>query len=160
MKKKPQHLVIKIHVFLFSRKGSIFSRCERDRRRQTETEGNKCKPPRWPITSLLLTIPSCVIFKDTQLEARCGLFCGTLPQWGAQPLAGTLCDWSNNFWPLQAESNTRLRQSVSHVSICICHFITPTHFRSTTWQVSLIFTGACCAVNLRVTVRSRGNRPQ
>ena len=41
--------------------------------------------------------------------------------------------------------------------ICIYHFKTPTHFRSTTWLLPLIFTGASCAENLSLTARSRVN---
>ena len=45
-----------------------------------------------------------------------------LSQWGNRPLAGTLYDWKNVFWP-QAEINLKLRQPISHVGICIYHNI-------------------------------------
>ena len=40
---------------------------------------------------------------------------------------------------------TAARLTKSHVGICIYHFTTPTHFRSTTWLLPLIYTGASYA---------------
>ena len=50
--------------------------------------------------------------------------------------------------------------TASHVGICIYHFITPVHFRSTTWLLPFIFIGASCAENLWLTARSRINMQQ
>ena len=60
-------------------------------------------------------------------------------------------------WLLQAETDFKLRPPLSHLGICIYHFITPTHFPLTTWLLPLIFTGASCAENLWLTARSRVN---
>ena len=74
------------------------------------------------------------------------------PQWGAQSLAGTpvTASWD---W-LKIDS---LRLSVSHVGICIYHFITPTNFWSTMILLPLIFTCASCEKNIWLTARSRVN---
>ena len=67
--------------------------------------------------------------------------------------------WLTEFlWP-QAETDSRLRLTlpVSLVGIWIHHFITPTHFRSTTWLLPLFFTCAYCAENLWLTALSRVN---
>ena len=56
-----------------------------------------------------------------------------------------------------SHSRLRLRHSVAHVSICFNHFITPTHFRSTTWLLPLIFTVVFSFENLWLTARSREN---
>ena len=51
----------------------------------------------------------------------------------------------------------KTKTPVSHMGICIYHFITPTHFRSTTWLLPVIFTGASWAENLWLTAQSRAN---
>ena len=63
---------------------------------------------------------------------------------GCQALAVTLREWPKFFWPL-AETDFRLRLYVLHIGIYIYHFITPIHFRSTTWRQPLIYTGVSCA---------------
>ena len=46
-------------------------------------------------------------------------------------------------------------QPISHAGICIYHFVTSTHFRSTIWLLPLIFIGASSVENLWLTVRSK-----
>ena len=134
---------------------------------ERQKEGNEWKLSHWPITSLLLTISRCIMFKtplssysasrpgSTQLEARCGAFCWTLPQRGGGPtLAGALRDRPNLFWP-QEETDSRLRLPVSHIGIYIYHFITLTHFSLITWQLPLILTSTFCVENLWLSARPR-----
>ena len=91
--------------------------------------------PHWPITSLDHTMLSA-----TQLKTCCGPLCGMLLQQSVQPLTGTLHDWPNLFW-LQSWDWFKTETPLSHVDICIYHFITPTHFCSTMWLLPLIYTG-------------------
>ena len=60
-------------------------------------------------------------------------------------------------WQQAMTPRLRLTPPVSHVGIYINHFITPTHFRSTTWLLLLIFPGESCAENLRFMAQSGVN---
>ena len=125
---------------------------------ETETVGGEDRLLSWPITTSshkhtkapLRTSASQP--EGTQPEARCGPCYRTLPKRGTQPLTDALHDWPYADAP------------VSYVGICIYHFITSTHFRSTTWLLSLIFTGASCVENFWLMAQSNGspggNTPQ
>ena len=64
--------------------------------------------------------------------------------------------------PSRTPSHSRLRLTlpVSHMDICIYHFITSTNFHSTIWLLSLIFTGASCAENFWLRAQSKVNTQQ
>ena len=81
---------------------------------------------------------------------------GPRPNQGAQPLASAVIDCISS----DCKWDWLKTHSVSHVGIFIYHFIIPPHFRSTTWLLPLIFTGASCEENLWLTVRSRVNMQQ
>ena len=91
-----------------------------------------------------MTIPCNVIFKAPLSSSQQKSPYGPLAAWGTQPLAGALRELPNLFWP-QADTVSRLRFLVSHVGICLYHFLKPTHFRSTKWLLLLIYTCASCA---------------
>ena len=76
--------------------------------------------------------------------------------WGSNgtPSHSLALPWLTALFWRQAETDSRLTQPVLHVGIWIHHFITPTHFRSTTWLLLLIFTGAPGAENLWLMARS------
>ena len=135
---------------------------ETDWQRETKTD---CYTDPW---LLLLTI-YCVIFKaplSTSSASRPGSgYSIGGPLWavlrdvisvGHPAIYWHSHDRLNLFWP-QAEPVSRLTPPVSHMNIYIYHFITPTHFRSTTWLLPLIFTGASCAENLWLTAWLRVN---
>ena len=132
---------------------SNLCRCVRDRDRDSVGKDSLLY---WPII-LLLTIPGCVILKipfsttsasqpvGTQPLAHCGPLSRTLLQRGAPATCWHSCD------------KLRLSQDwllVSHMGVCIYHFIRPTNFQSTTWPFPLIFTCASCAENICLTARS------
>ena len=122
---------------------------------QKETNGD-CHIGPWFL--LLLAIQHYVIFKaplSTSASQLVGYSTGSpLPQQSAQPLGSALVTAS---WDWLKTESPKLTLPVSHMGICIYHFITPTHFRSTTWLLLLIFTGASCAENLWLTTQSRVN---
>ena len=148
-------------VFLFFWKGSNTLLCERDKL----MEGDEWRLSHWPMTILLLIIPRCVIFKallgtssaprprevgDTQSKVH----------WNQGLTAGRPdTRWcSRNH--LRRLTQHCLRLSVSHVDICIYHFIIPAHLCSKTWLLLLIFTGASCGRNLWLKAWWRINNQQ
>ena len=102
-----------------------------------------------------MTIPRCVIFKALHLLFRQDVLKRSSP---GEPFGslGVQFSISGLDWPLQAENCSRLILTVPR--ICQYHFIKPTRFRSTTWLLPLIFTGASCAENLWLTALSRINK--
>ena len=101
------------------------------RRSQTETEGDVGKLPFWLITC-------CVIFK-APLSTSSAFRSGVLNR---KPAAGRCPNGAPSLSLVRSmtdriPSGCKLRLTVSHVSMCIYHFTTPTHFRSTTWLSSV-----------------------
>ena len=60
-------------------------------------------------------------------------------------------------WFSRDSFKTEVTLPVSHMGICIHHFITPKHIHSITWLLPFIFPGTSCAENLWLTARSRVN---
>ena len=139
--------------------GQIFGRCARDR---DECEGRRRQTAIlthnfffWPYHSVLSSRPhlALLLFGRRTLTQR-----PTVGRYSSgAPSHSLALPWPTAlFWP-QAETDSRLRLTVSHVGICIYHFITPTYFCSTTWLLPFIFSRAFRAENLWLTVRSRVN---
>ena len=85
----------------------------------------------------------------TQPEGCCVGHCPSRAP--SHPLALSITD------QISSDHKVRLTLPISHMGICICHFITPTRFCSIMGQLPLIFTGASCAENLWLTAQSRVN---
>ena len=119
-----------------------------------ETDGDK-RSPREMNTAchidpalLHLTIPHCLIFKTLRLLFRWDVLKRSSSGSQAFPLRPR---------SLSADSAKRCKLRLNqiwnwpcHVGICIYHFIKPTHFRSTTWLLPLIFTSVFRAGNLNM----------
>ena len=149
-----------VYVFISLERGQSFCGVwETDGRTETNTD---CHID--PKLLLLLTIPCYVIFKasfSTYSASRPGVL-----NW--RPAVGSCLSGApshtlalfvtRRISPGSKLRLTQLTLSVSHVGIYIYHFMTPTHFRSTTWLLPLIFRVASCAENLWLTVRSRVSR--
>ena len=84
---------------------------------------------------------------------------GRLAPWGHGCLSAVSTDRYNPTLTQTWDSET-LTLTVSHVGICIYHFITPTLFQTTTWLLPLTLTSAFCSENLWLTARSWVNRQQ
>ena len=108
-------------------------------------------------TGRRLTIPLCVIFKASlsTSASRPEGYSTVDSLWVVASAERPATYWRSRDW-LKIETLT----AVSHVGIFIYHFVTPTHFRLTTWLVLLIFTGASCVENLWSMARSRVNMQQ
>ena len=118
----------------------------------------------WPYDAVLSSRPDLELLlllgpEGTQPEAHCGQLWETLPQWGALPLTGAPLT-NRSFLAGSSRLTPKLTVLLSHEGICIYHFITPTHFRLTTWLLPLIFTGASCGENLWLTTQSMVNMQQ
>ena len=83
----------------------------------------------WPCHAVLSSRP---YVSSLTRRTQQGVACGPLAPGQA---------WLSNYRLL----NSGDKIPVSQVGICIYHFTTPMHFRSTTWLLPLIYIGSSCA---------------
>ena len=131
-----------------------------DWERQTETNGDKRRQRQlyWPITSssldysplYYLQSPTYLFYLSAEGYSTGGLLWAAVPE-------GSPATHRRTLWLPESLLTARLRLPVSQVDIFMYHFITPTHFRSTTPLLPLIFTGASSLENLWLTAWSRVN---
>ena len=138
-------------TLLFSKGVKASVMCEGDRRAKRD----KDRLPHWLTTSSFDNITLCYLQGPTRhfflLPSRPHPALFLLLSSGGSLWAAASTGYSR--W-LQAETP---RLPLTHVSICIYHFVTPTHFRSTMWLRLLIFTCLSCLENLWSTARSKVN---
>ena len=143
-----------ITLTLYFRKGSNPYRHVRD----WQADGDEYRLPYWPITSFLDHTTLCYLQGPTD-----HFFCFSAKEFSTGgPLSAldpsSVITETGRIW---SSRKLRLTQDshpdcpLSHVCTYIYPFITPTHFRSTTWLLPLIFRVASCAKNLWLTARSR-----
>ena len=105
--------------------------------------GYSTRGPLWAILYYLQGLMYCLPTRHTQLVLARG------PSSSLQP-------WFSICRPLRAD-----RLALSHMGISIYHFITLTHFWSTTWLLLLIFPGVSHVENRWLTTQSKVNmQPQ
>ena len=164
---KEWHFFVQKYIrLILSKEGWIFySMKETDRQTKGNEDGHLC----WPITSSLLDhIFKALRLLSTTIRTQPGTVCGPL---GLTPVVDLYLPTTRLYCPLwdflvarwdtapegpsshllalsgtnRINSGHKPRLTVSHIGICIYHFETPTHFRSTTWLLLVIYTGASCA---------------
>ena len=140
-----------VYVFIsFERGQSFCMRCVRDGQRRMDRDGGRRRQTAI-LTNNFFSWPY-----HTVLFSRSDVFSSDKTYSTGPRQEATCPPLQLRFSICQAEID-RLRLPVSRVGICIHHFITHTHFRSTTWLILLFLICASCTENLWLTARSRVN---